>query len=150
MIQKYIERPLLITGGRKFDLRVWVLVNQHCDVFLYSEGVLRVASAAYSLDPTTLKDDSIHLSNHCIAEKHKDFGKVEATNELWYSDFDKALAKMCPVSASHTCQHWGWCPLQRATSCLPYALAPSTQSPYLAPHSWKQPAHANCRPDWVL
>ena len=34
VVQKYIERPLLYRG-RKFDLRVWAIVNHMNEVFIY-------------------------------------------------------------------------------------------------------------------
>lgn len=40
VIQKYIERPLLI-HGRKFDIRIWCVVNELNDIYLYNEGYLR-------------------------------------------------------------------------------------------------------------
>jgi hypothetical protein len=49
IIQKYIERPLLIFN-RKFDIRVWVLVDQDHDLFVFKEGYLRTSSSEFKVD----------------------------------------------------------------------------------------------------
>ena len=41
-----------------------------------------------------LSDIHAHLSNHCIAETHPDYGKYEPTNELWYDEFEEILLEM--------------------------------------------------------
>ena len=43
IIQKYIERPLLI-NSRKFDIRVWVSLTHDGDVYFFREGYLRTSS----------------------------------------------------------------------------------------------------------
>ena len=46
IIQKYIERPLLI-HRRKFDIRVWVCLTQDMDVCFFPEGYLRTSSSEF-------------------------------------------------------------------------------------------------------
>lgn len=40
IIQKYIEKPLLI-NNRKFDIRIWCLVTHNMDIYVYKEGYIR-------------------------------------------------------------------------------------------------------------
>ena len=81
VVQQYIHNPLLLrAGGRKFDMRCWVLVDANYGVHLYRHGVLRVASAAY--DPNDVNNRFAHLTNHCIATEHEEYGKFEPTNEV--------------------------------------------------------------------
>lgn len=42
IVQKYIESPLLI-NGRKFDIRVWVLVTHNLECFFFKEGYIRTS-----------------------------------------------------------------------------------------------------------
>ena len=65
IIQKYIEDPLLI-HGRKFDIRVWVLINQNNDCFFFKEGYIRTSSSAYTTDPSALENEYVHLTNNAI------------------------------------------------------------------------------------
>ena len=98
VIQKYIHNPLLLSaGGRKFDMRCWVLVDADYNVHLYKHGVLRVASASYNADDIT--DRFSHLTNHCIATEHSEYGKFEPTNELFYAAFDAELRERFPELA---------------------------------------------------
>ena len=84
VVQRYIDRPLLLSGGdRKFDMRCWVLVDSAFNVHLYRHGVLRTSAVAY--DASDLSNRHAHLTNHCIAATHTDYGKFEPTNEMWYA-----------------------------------------------------------------
>eukprot|EP00438_Fugacium_kawagutii_P035629 Skav226843 [mRNA] locus=scaffold1741:244972:248696:- [translate_table: standard] len=63
IVQKYVERPLLLFSGRKFDLRQWVLVRsvQPLKVFVFSECYLRLCNSMYDLGD--LRDRERHISN---------------------------------------------------------------------------------------
>jgi Tubulin-tyrosine ligase family len=67
VIQKYIERPMLL-AGRKFDIRQWVLVTsvQPLVVWGYSSNYLRLTRHSYSTDAGSLSDRFMHLCNHAV------------------------------------------------------------------------------------
>jgi hypothetical protein len=61
VVQRYLERPLLIPRGmRKFDIRIWVLLDSSYRIHVYRQGVLRVTAKSYEAD--NLSDLHSHLS----------------------------------------------------------------------------------------
>lgn len=71
LVQKYIERPLLLFSGRKFDIRQWVLVRSvnPLRVFLFSECYLRLCNGMYDLGD--LRDRERHISNWQVNKNGK-------------------------------------------------------------------------------
>ncbi len=74
-------------NGRKFDLRVWVLVTCDMKVFFYREGYVRTACSPFTLEAGTLSESVIHLTNNAIQRYAADYGKYEEGNQLSFSQF---------------------------------------------------------------
>ena len=63
VVQKYIEKPLLI-NGRKFDIRLWVLVTHEHKCFYFREGYCRLSGQPYTLE--NQENLFVHLTNNAI------------------------------------------------------------------------------------
>ncbi|CAD8060286.1 unnamed protein product [Paramecium sonneborni] len=87
VIQKYIERPLLL-GGRKFDIRCWVLINHDMQFFLFKEAYIRTSGAIFSLEN---KDRYIHLTNNAVQKNAQNYGQFEDGNQLSLKRFQQQL-----------------------------------------------------------
>ena len=67
MVQRYIENPLLV-GGKKFDLRLYVLVTSYAPltVYMYRSGFARFSLYRYNTDVANLGDTFVHLTNAAV------------------------------------------------------------------------------------
>eukprot|EP01062_Namystynia_karyoxenos_P076064 TRINITY_DN7414_c0_g1_i1.p1 TRINITY_DN7414_c0_g1~~TRINITY_DN7414_c0_g1_i1.p1 ORF type:complete len:409 (+),score=149.74 TRINITY_DN7414_c0_g1_i1:140-1366(+) len=76
IISKYIEDPLLI-GGKKFDLRLYVLVTSFRPLraFIHREGFARFCTVAYNTDVTDLDNMFVHLTNVAVQKQGDDYNE---------------------------------------------------------------------------
>lgn len=74
VISRYIDDPLLI-GGKKFDLRIYVLVTSYrpLKAFTYKLGFGRFCSIKYTNELTALDDMFVHLTNVAIQKNSEDY-----------------------------------------------------------------------------
>lgn len=70
VISRYIENPLLI-GGKKFDLRLYVLVTSFrpLKAYLLKLGFCRFCTVKYDTSVTELDNMYVHLTNVSV-QKH--------------------------------------------------------------------------------
>ena len=87
ILQKYIEKPLLY-NGRKFDVRLWVLLTHKMEIYLFKEGHLKATSFNYSLDNNDLY---IHLTNYSVQKYSDNFEKFEEGNEISFDELQTSL-----------------------------------------------------------
>ncbi len=76
VVSKYVSNPLLV-GGRKFDLRLYVLVTSYrpLKVYMYKEGFGRFCSTKYSSDLSDVDNLYIHLTNVAIQKFGEDYNE---------------------------------------------------------------------------
>ena len=66
---RYVDRPLLIAGV-KSDLRLYVLVKEGWSAgSLFTEGLVRFASAPYTAARSSLPNAFVHLTNNAVNRK---------------------------------------------------------------------------------
>ncbi|XP_072206059.1 probable tubulin polyglutamylase TTLL9 isoform X4 [Excalfactoria chinensis] len=72
VVQRYIENPYLI-GGRKFDLRVYILVTSYSPLkaWLYRDGFARFSSMRFTLN--SIDDHYVHLTNVAVQKTAPDY-----------------------------------------------------------------------------
>ncbi|OHT05753.1 Tubulin polyglutamylase ttll-4 [Tritrichomonas foetus] len=81
IIQYYIERPLLITG-RKFDIRLYVLVTSitPLKIYMHDSGLGRFATHQYEEDGDA-SDLQMHLTNYSVNKLSDDFVSGDSEKE---------------------------------------------------------------------
>lgn len=114
VLQRYVERPLTLAGGRKFHARVYVLVNAAMEVFVFREALLLFAVERYrSSAPATptataagagagasvglgagsgvadVGNLHAHITNTCVNVGHADFDESRFVKRL--SDLPQLL-----------------------------------------------------------
>lgn len=93
VVQIYIERPLLITG-RKFDLRLYVLMTSILPIriYIHDSGLARFATHEYHLEEG-ISDTKMHLTNFSLNKSDTEFhrskrGEAESIeNSKWSLGF---------------------------------------------------------------
>eukprot|EP00754_Rhynchopus_humris_P040760 Rhum_TRINITY_DN23898_c0_g1::Rhum_TRINITY_DN23898_c0_g1_i1::g.178940::m.178940/K16599/TTLL1; tubulin polyglutamylase TTLL1 len=74
IISTYIEDPLLI-GGKKFDLRLYVLVTSYRPLraYMHCEGFARFCTVPYNTDVSDLDNLFVHLTNVAVQKQGDDY-----------------------------------------------------------------------------
>jgi len=68
VVQKYVKQPALYRG-HKYDFRIYVLVTSAISpmqIFLYNDGLVRLASEKYDKNANNYDDHYVHLTNYSL------------------------------------------------------------------------------------
>ena len=95
IIQKYLERPLLI-DQRKFDIRIWVFLDSKGNAYICKPGYLRTSSYKFELDPDDPDNRFVHLTNIAVQKYTKNFGAHEDGNILNFEQYEEYINKTYP------------------------------------------------------
>jgi tubulin polyglutamylase TTLL4 len=73
LVSKYVSKPHLIRGY-KYDLRIYVLVTSYepLKIYLFKEGLVRLATVPYTTSKSSLKQRYIHLTNFSVNKNNKE------------------------------------------------------------------------------
>jgi len=82
VVQRYLSDPLLV-GGKKFDLRLYVLVTSYAPltVYMYRSGFARFSGTRFSMNKEDLSNVMMHLTNVAVQKQSDNYS--EKTGGKW-------------------------------------------------------------------
>ena len=92
VLQRYIEQPLLVLGGHKFHLRVYVVCAGALSVYVYNNILMLIAARRY--DDDDLDDLFCHLTNTARACEDSSFDESKFVQLL--DDLPQHLMRYFP------------------------------------------------------
>jgi hypothetical protein len=113
VLQRYLPKPLLL-HGRKFHLRVYVLLTSSLNVYLYREGQVLSAVRPYAPDAHATGEEAqfAHITNTYLALQHSEYAEESHL---------KLLSELPPsLSAGVADAQLLW---QRMRQCIAHVLA---------------------------
>ncbi|KAG2387595.1 hypothetical protein C9374_001189 [Naegleria lovaniensis] len=98
VVSQYISNPMLIEG-KKFDLRLFVLAvgGETERLYLYRDGIVRLASEPYSNSDDTLNNPYIHITNNTVNDKK---------NKVQHETIKKEYGFFCNLSLKELKEHF--------------------------------------------
>ncbi|XP_063380481.1 polyglutamylase complex subunit TTLL1-like [Cydia fagiglandana] len=77
VISRYIDNPLLI-GGKKFDLRIYVLVTSFrpLKAYMFRQGFCRFCAMKYDTSVAELDNVYVHLTNVSVQKRGVDYNRL--------------------------------------------------------------------------
>ncbi|KAK9814201.1 hypothetical protein WJX72_002184 [[Myrmecia] bisecta] len=102
VVSKYIDDPLLV-GGKKFDLRVYVVVLSYrpLKAYMSREGFARFCNIKYTRELGEMDNQFVHLTNVAI-QKHGDEYNARHGNKWPLSNLRLYLEAIRGVEATNT------------------------------------------------
>ena len=87
VVQKYIERPLLI-NNKKIDIRLYVLLTDvdPLQLYIFNDGIVSFCTDDFSTDSEQFKNKFVHLSNYSINKNNEKYNSKEhrwKLSSLW-------------------------------------------------------------------
>ncbi len=108
LLQKYIEKPLLLMNERKMDLRLYIACIQSdtgCEVFTYHDSLVRTASRRFNLNikkPRGFTNAAVHNTSTAAQLDSKYYGRYEEGNCLTLQELQHILDfQMKPPPSPH-------------------------------------------------
>ncbi|PFH36312.1 Tubulin-tyrosine ligase family protein [Besnoitia besnoiti] len=103
LVQKYVERPLLLFAGRKFDMRQWVFIRSFSPlkVYAFTDLYLRLCTEAYDL--RDLPNRFRHISNWNLNRLNSDAQGLASRAQATAGDSEESYLSSPSTAISSGC-----------------------------------------------